>query len=64
LHLNHKATNVLLQISVVGFGFGMNVNSALAAGKMVFVYNWFYFEYFNFRNFYWQWFEQIQKLLT
>jgi hypothetical protein len=46
LHLNHKATNVLLQISVVGLGFGMNVNSALAAEKMVFVYNWFYFEYF------------------
>ena len=33
LHLNHKATNLLLQISVVGLGFGMNVNSALAAGK-------------------------------
>ena len=33
LYLNQKATNVLLQISVVGLGFGMNVNSALAAGK-------------------------------
>jgi hypothetical protein len=38
LHLNHKATNVLLQISVVGLGFGMNVNSALAAGKDVFYF--------------------------
>lgn len=33
LHLNHKATNVLLQISVVGLGFGMNVSSAIKAGK-------------------------------
>lgn len=33
LHLNHKATNILLQVSVVGLGFGMNVNSALSAGK-------------------------------
>ncbi len=33
LHLNHKATNILLQISVVGLGFGMNVNSALSTGK-------------------------------
>lgn len=31
--LNHKATQILLQISVVGLGFGMNVNSALKAGK-------------------------------
>lgn len=38
LHLNHKATNVLLQISVVGLGFGMNVNSALAAGKDGFLF--------------------------
>ena len=33
LHLNHKATNLLLKISVVGLGFGMNVQSALQAGK-------------------------------
>ena len=33
LHLNHKATHLLLQISVVGLGFGMNVHSALQAGK-------------------------------
>ncbi len=33
LHLNHKATHLLLQISVVGLGFGMNVNTALKAGK-------------------------------
>lgn len=33
LHLNHKATTILLQVSVVGLGFGMNVHSAIAAGK-------------------------------
>ena len=33
LHLNHKATHLLLQISVVGLGFGMNVESALKAGQ-------------------------------
>ena len=33
LHLNQKATHLLLQISVVGLGFGMNVHSALKAGK-------------------------------
>ncbi|MEO6520620.1 MAG: putative sulfate exporter family transporter [Mucilaginibacter sp.] len=33
LHLNHQATNLLLQISVVGLGFGMNVHSAMQAGK-------------------------------
>lgn len=33
LYLNHKATHILLQVSVVGLGFGMNVTSALKAGK-------------------------------
>ncbi len=33
LNLNHKATHILLQISVVGLGFGMNINSAMQAGK-------------------------------
>ncbi len=33
LHLNHKATHLLLQISVVGLGFGMNLHSALQAGR-------------------------------
>ena len=33
LHLNHKATHILLQVSVVGLGFGMNVTGALKAGK-------------------------------
>jgi len=33
LYLNHKATHILLQVSVVGLGFGMNVHSALQAGK-------------------------------
>lgn len=31
--LNHKATRWLLQISVVGLGFGMNLQSALKAGQ-------------------------------
>jgi uncharacterized integral membrane protein (TIGR00698 family) len=38
IHLNHKATNLLLQVSVVGLGFGMNVHSAIEAGS-----NGFYF---------------------
>ena len=33
LSFNNKATQVLLKISVVGLGFGMNVHSALKAGK-------------------------------
>lgn len=33
LHLNHKATNLLLKISVVGLGFGMNIFSAMQAGR-------------------------------
>ncbi|KAB1157560.1 YeiH family protein [Flavobacterium luteum] len=33
LNLNHKATHILLQISVVGLGFGMNINSAMKAEK-------------------------------
>ena len=33
LHLNHKATHLLLQVSVVGLGFGMNIHNALQAGK-------------------------------
>lgn len=37
LNLNHKATHILLQVSVVGLGFGMNVNSALKAGKEGFI---------------------------
>lgn len=31
--LNHKGTSLLLQFSVVGLGFGMNVHSALQAGR-------------------------------
>jgi uncharacterized integral membrane protein (TIGR00698 family) len=37
LNLNHKATHILLQVSVVGLGFGMNVNSALKTGKDGFI---------------------------
>ncbi|WP_183572699.1 YeiH family protein [Mucilaginibacter sp. X5P1] len=33
MQLNHKATHLLLQVSVVGLGFGMSVHSALQAGK-------------------------------
>lgn len=33
LHLNHKATSFLLKVSVVGLGFGMNVHTALHAGR-------------------------------
>ncbi len=33
LHLNHKATSFLLKLSVVGLGFGMNVQSAVHSGK-------------------------------
>ena len=33
LHLNHKATHILLQVSVVGLGFGMNITNAMKAGK-------------------------------
>ncbi len=33
LRFNNKATQILLKISVVGLGFGMNVHSALKAGK-------------------------------
>jgi len=38
LHLNHKATHLLLQVSVVGLGFGMNVHSALHAGNEGFLF--------------------------
>ena len=38
IHLNHKATSLLLKISVVGLGFGMNVHSALSAGKEGFLF--------------------------
>ncbi|WP_371416350.1 YeiH family protein [Pedobacter sp. L105] len=32
-HFNHKATNWLLKVSVIGLGFGMDVFSAMMAGK-------------------------------
>lgn len=38
IHLNHKATNILLQISVVGLGFGMNITTTLLAGKEGFLF--------------------------
>ena len=38
LKLNHKATHFLLQFSVVGLGFGMNVHSAVSAGKEGFLF--------------------------
>ncbi len=33
LHLNHKATKILLQFSVVGLGFGMNLGKIMQVGK-------------------------------
>jgi len=36
--LNHKAINLLLQVSVVGLGFGMNAAIALKAGKEGFLF--------------------------
>lgn len=33
LHRNAKATKILLQVAVVGLGFGMNVHAAVKAGK-------------------------------
>lgn len=33
IQYNHRVTHLLLQFSVVGLGFGMNVHNALAAGK-------------------------------
>jgi uncharacterized integral membrane protein (TIGR00698 family) len=38
LPLNHKATHILLQVSVVMLGFGMNAASALRAGKDGFLF--------------------------
>ena len=38
VHLNHKATNLLLKISVVGLGFGMNIFSAFEAGRQGIVF--------------------------
>ena len=38
IQLNHKATNILLQISVVGLGFGINAATALRAGREGFVF--------------------------
>jgi uncharacterized integral membrane protein (TIGR00698 family) len=38
LHLNHRATQILLQVSVVGLGFGMNAVSALRAGREGFLF--------------------------
>jgi uncharacterized integral membrane protein (TIGR00698 family) len=37
-HLNHRLTNVLLQVSVVGLGFGMDTGSVLHAGKEGFLF--------------------------
>jgi uncharacterized integral membrane protein (TIGR00698 family) len=37
VQLNHKSTSLLLRVSVVGLGFGMNVNQAMEAGKSGFL---------------------------
>ena len=41
IHFNQKATNILLQFSVAGLGFGMNVFSAMHAGKEGFLFTVF-----------------------
>ncbi|UII27473.1 putative sulfate exporter family transporter [Fulvivirga maritima] len=41
LHLNNKATHLLLQISVVGLGFGMNIKEAIHAGSQGFLFTIF-----------------------
>jgi len=41
IHLNHKATQWLLKISVVGLGFGMNIHHAIQAGKEGFIFTLF-----------------------
>jgi uncharacterized integral membrane protein (TIGR00698 family) len=41
IHLNHKAIQWLLKISVVGLGFGMNLHHALQAGKEGLVFTLF-----------------------
>jgi uncharacterized integral membrane protein (TIGR00698 family) len=38
LHLNHRATHWLLQVSVVGLGFGINAATALKAGREGFLF--------------------------
>lgn len=38
LQLNHKATHILLQVSVVGLGFGINAATALRAGREGFLF--------------------------
>lgn len=37
VHLNSKSTGLLLKVSVVGLGFGMNVSQAMEAGKSGFL---------------------------
>ncbi len=37
LAINHRATQILLQISVVGLGFGINIDSAIQTGKQGFM---------------------------
>jgi len=41
IQFNHKATSLLLKISVVGLGFGMNIHQAIEAGKSGFVFTFF-----------------------
>jgi uncharacterized integral membrane protein (TIGR00698 family) len=39
LQINHKITHILLQVSVVGLGFGMDLNASLEAGRQGFVFS-------------------------
>lgn len=38
MHLNNKATKILLQVSVVGLGFGMNLGEVMTVGKQGIVF--------------------------
>ena len=38
IHLNHKATHILLQMAVVGLGFGMDIRSAIKVGGQGFLF--------------------------
>jgi uncharacterized integral membrane protein (TIGR00698 family) len=38
LHFNHRATQILLQVSVVGLGFGIDASTALKAGREGFLF--------------------------
>ena len=48
LAINSRITHILLQISVVGLGFGMNVEQAIEAGKTGILFTIFHCRYHRF----------------